>query len=87
MGPDGDGPSAKDHIYFFFFFFFLLLLQGTSIGLVQTNTALLSLVDTNRVQYTFIEQAAPDEAVWLLTVQTCRWFFHAVQMKPCQNCR
>ena len=34
--------------------FILLLLQGTSIGLVQTNTGLLSLVDTNRVQYTFI---------------------------------
>ena len=45
-GPDGDGPSAKDHIFLF--------LQGTSIGLVRTNTALLSLVDTNRVQYTFI---------------------------------
>ena len=35
-------------------FILLLLLQGTSIGLVQTNTGLLSLVDTNRVQYAFI---------------------------------
>ena len=35
-----------------FIFFFFPLLQGTSIGLVRTNHALLSLVDTNFVQYT-----------------------------------
>ena len=37
-----------------FFFLFFLFFQGTSIGLVPTNHALLSLVDTNRVQYTFV---------------------------------
>ena len=36
-------PLAKSHI----FLLFLLFFQGTSIGLVRTNHALLSLVDTN----------------------------------------
>ena len=49
-GPVEDGPSAKDHIFFTFLFFLFLFLQGTSIGLVQTNHALLSLVDTNLAQ-------------------------------------
>ena len=46
--------ARQQRTTFLFFFFFFLLLQGTSIVLVQTNHALLSLVDTNRVQYTFI---------------------------------
>ena len=39
----------------------LLLLLRTSNGLVRTNTALLSLVDTHRVQYTRMYQAATND--------------------------
>ena len=42
-GPDDVGRWQRATFIFFFF----LLLQGTSIGLVRTNHALLSLVDTN----------------------------------------
>ena len=44
-GPDGVGRWQRATFFFFH-------IQGTSIGLVQTNHALLSLVDTNLVQST-----------------------------------
>ena len=44
-GPDNVGRWQR--ATFFLFFFFFLFFQGTSIGLVRTNHALLSLVDTN----------------------------------------
>ena len=47
-GPDDVGRWQRATFIFFLFFF----LQGTSIGLVRTNHALLSLVGTNFVQYT-----------------------------------
>ena len=57
----------------------LLLLLRTSNGLVHTNIALLSLVDTHWVQYKPMYQAATDEAV-CFTVHMCRWSFHVFQM-------
>ena len=42
-------PVAKRNI---FFLFLLILLQGASIGLAKTNHALLSLVNTNLMQFT-----------------------------------
>ena len=42
-GPDDVGRWQRATFLLLFFFFF----QGTSIGLVRTNHALLSLVDTN----------------------------------------
>ena len=47
-GPDDVGRWQRATFKFLLFFF----LQGTSIGLVRTSHALLSLVDTNLVQYT-----------------------------------
>ena len=57
----------------------LLLLLRTSNGLVHTNIALLSLVDTHCVQYKPMYQAATDEAM-CFTVHMCRWSFHVFQM-------
>ena len=51
-GPDDVGRWQRATFKFLFFLLFLLHIQGTSIGLVRTNHALLSLADTNLVQYT-----------------------------------
>ena len=58
--------GKEEHFSFFVFFFFFL--QGTSFGLSRTNHTLLSLVDTNLMQYTCMCPAT-DEAV-LCTLMT-----------------